>query len=92
MHLRLAFAVATVITPDILLMDEWLSVGDEGFRVKSEQRLNDLVDATKIIVLASHSRHLIEQTCNKAIWLEHGEIKMQGSAFEVCNEYFGTIS
>ena len=89
MHLRLAFAVSTVVRPEILLMDEWLSVGDENFKVKAEARLADLVDATKILVIASHSRELIETSCNRAIWLEHGQIKMDGSASEVCSAYFG---
>jgi lipopolysaccharide transport system ATP-binding protein len=89
MHLRLAFAVSTVVRPEILLMDEWLSVGDENFKQKAEARLADLVDATKILVIASHSRELIETSCNRAIWLEHGQIKMDGSASEVCAAYFG---
>ncbi len=89
MHLRLAFAVSTVVRPEILLMDEWLSVGDENFKLKAEARLAELVDATKILVIASHSRELIETSCNRAIWLEHGQIKMDGSASEVCSAYFG---
>lgn len=89
MHLRLAFSVSTVVRPEILLMDEWLSVGDENFRLKAEARLADLVDATKILVIASHSRELIETSCNRAIWLEHGKIKMDGTASEVCASYFG---
>lgn len=89
MHLRLAFAVSTVVRPEILLMDEWLSVGDENFKLKAEARLAELVHATKILVIASHSRELIETSCNRAIWLEHGQIKMDGSASEVCSAYFG---
>lgn len=61
MHLRLAFSVSTVIRPEILLMDEWLSVGDEGFKHKAEARMAELVESTKIRVIASHSRHLIEK-------------------------------
>lgn len=89
MHLRLAFAVSTVVRPEILLMDEWLSVGDEGFKHKAEERLSQLVNGTKIMVLASHSRELIEKTCNRAIWLEHGTIKMDGPVSEVTRAYFG---
>lgn len=88
MHLRLAFAVSTVVKPEILLMDEWLSVGDENFKDKAETRLATLVDATKILVIASHSRELIEATCNRAIWLEHGKIRMDGAASDVCRAYF----
>lgn len=89
MHLRLAFAVSTIVRPQILLMDEWLSVGDEGFKHKAEARMSDVVEATQILVIASHSRELITNTCNRAIWLEHGRIKMDGPTEEVCNAYFG---
>jgi lipopolysaccharide transport system ATP-binding protein len=89
MHLRLAFAVSTVLKPEILLMDEWLSVGDESFRNKAEERLTNLVDSAKILVIASHSRELIEKTCTRAIWLEHGQVKMDGPAQEVAAAYFG---
>lgn len=88
MHLRLAFSVSTIVRPEILLMDEWLSVGDEGFKHKAEDRLNELVNSTRILVIASHSRSLIEKTCNKAIWLEHGKIRMFGDVKEVCSSYF----
>lgn len=89
MHLRLAFAVSTVLKPEILLMDEWLSVGDESFRTKAEERLTNLVDSAKILVIASHSRELIEKTCTRAIWMEHGQVKMDGPAAEVAAVYFG---
>ena len=89
MHLRLAFSVSTVIRPEILLMDEWLSVGDEKFQDKAEARLKELVEATKILIIASHSRDLIQRLCNRVIWLEQGSIKMDGSPDEVCSAYFG---
>jgi lipopolysaccharide transport system ATP-binding protein len=89
MHLRLAFAVSTVVRPEILLMDEWLSVGDENFKHKAEARLTEMVDATKILAIASHSRELIETVCNRVIWLEHGQVKMDGPVDEVLPAYFG---
>ncbi|HHW4673225.1 MAG TPA: ABC transporter ATP-binding protein [Xylella fastidiosa subsp. pauca] len=89
MHLRLAFSVSTIVYPKILLMDEWLSVGDEGFKQKAEKRLSELVQATNILVVASHSKQLILNTCNRVIWLEHGQIRMDGDAQEVCTAYFG---
>lgn len=89
MHLRLAFAVSTIMRPEILLMDEWLSVGDESFQKKAEQRMNDLVKATNILVLATHSRELIEHTCNRVFWLEHGRLKMDGKPEEILPLYFG---
>lgn len=88
MHLRLAFAVSTVVRPEILLMDEWLSVGDSDFQQKAEERLHDLVSGTKILVIATHSRELVEAVCNRAIWLEHGQIKMDGPVSKVVPEYF----
>ena len=89
MHLRLAFAVSTIVRPEILLMDEWLSVGDEGFKHKAEKRLTELVESTNILVIASHSRDLVMHTCNRVIWLEHGKIRMDGDANSVCHAYFG---
>lgn len=89
MHLRLAFAVATVIRPEILLMDEWLSVGDAAFNEKAELRLQELVQASRILVIASHSRDLIERTCNRAMWFEHGRLIMDSTPQEVCKAYWG---
>lgn len=89
MHLRLAFAVSTVIRPEILLMDEWLSVGDEGFKAKAEVRMNDVVKSTNILVIASHSKELVRHTCNRVIWLEHGKIRMDGAPENITKIYFG---
>ena len=88
MHMRLAFAVSTMISPDILLMDEWLSVGDKSFQKKAEQRLNSLIERSSILVIATHSRSLIERCCTRVLWLEHGRIKMDGEPGEVCDLYF----
>jgi lipopolysaccharide transport system ATP-binding protein len=89
MHLRLAFAVSTILRPEILLMDEWLSVGDEGFKHKAELRMTELVQTTNILVIASHSREVILHICNRAIWLEHGKIRMDGDVDSVTTAYFG---
>jgi lipopolysaccharide transport system ATP-binding protein len=89
MQLRLAFSVSTIVRPEILLMDEWLSVGDENFKQKAEERLKNLVQSTKILVIATHSRKLAETTCNRVIWLEHGAIKMDGDPKQICDLYFG---
>lgn len=91
MHLRLVFAVSTILRPEILLMDEWLSVGDEGFKHRAEARLAGMVEATRILVLASHSRELIMNTCNRVIWLEHGKIRMMGDPRTVTDAYFGVV-
>ncbi|MHC8360874.1 ABC transporter ATP-binding protein [Pseudomonas sp. LS2P72] len=89
MHLRLAFAVSTTVRPEILIMDEWLSVGDEGFKLKAEERMTELVKATNILVIASHSRELVMHTCNRVIWLEHGKIRMDSDPETVTRAYFG---
>lgn len=89
MHLRLAFAVSTTVRPEILIMDEWLSVGDEGFKHKAEARMTELVKATNILVIASHSRELVMHTCNRVIWLEHGKIRMDSDPETVTQAYFG---
>jgi lipopolysaccharide transport system ATP-binding protein len=89
MQLRLAFAVSTSIRPQILIMDEWLSTGDEDFRIRAEERMRDVVHATDILVLASHNPGLIRQTCNRVIWLEHGKVRMDGPVEEVLTACFG---
>ncbi|MFT8467945.1 MAG: ABC transporter ATP-binding protein [Acetobacter syzygii] len=88
MQMRLAFATSTSIDPDILIMDEWLSTGDENFKVRANERMKSLVDKTKILVLASHSRSMLEQNCNKIIWLEHGRIKAIGEPQPILDAYF----
>ncbi len=88
MKMRLAFATSTAIRPEILIMDEWLSTGDEDFKEQANQRMKELVDATHILILASHSKSLLEKNCNRIIWLEHGKVKMDGSPQEVLSAYF----
>lgn len=89
MHMRLAFSVSTMIKPEILLMDEWLSVGDQAFQKKAELRLSEMVDHSNILVIASHSRKLIEKCCTRALWLENGKIVMDSDAKATCEAYFG---
>ncbi len=74
MAMRLAFAVSTSVSADILLMDEWLSAGDAAFSAKAQVRLNSLVDRAKLLVLASHDEKLIRKNCNKIMRLDHGEV------------------
>jgi len=74
MMLRLAFAISTSIDADILIMDEWLSVGDADFGLKAAARLDSLVNKASILVLASHSPELISRVCNREIRLEHGRM------------------
>jgi len=88
MHMRLAFSISTIVKPDILILDEWLSVGDENFKQKAETRMTELVKATNILIVASHSKELILRTCNRVIWLEHGKIAMDGDPYEIAELYF----
>jgi lipopolysaccharide transport system ATP-binding protein len=89
MHLRLAFSVSTIVKPEILLMDEWLSVGDESFKDKADARLAELVNSTDILVIASHSRELLEKNCNRVIYLLNGKIDYDSTPEKVCAAYFG---
>ncbi len=74
MMLRLAFAISTNVEADILIMDEWLSVGDAAFGIKASQRLEELIGKASILIMASHDAKLVEKVCNRRILLEHGKI------------------
>ena len=88
MHMRLAFAVSTMISPDILLMDEWLSVGDENFQKKAENRLNALIERSNVLVLATHSKNLLLRCCTRVLWLEHGRLILDDKPEKVIPLYF----
>lgn len=75
MHMRLGFAISTAVEADVVLMDEWLSVGDADFQKRAQDRLARFLARSKILVLASHSEHLLKDLCNRMIHLEHGRIK-----------------
>jgi lipopolysaccharide transport system ATP-binding protein len=75
MAMRLAFAISTSLDADIILMDEWLSVGDASFSEKAQQRLMNFVNKAGILVIASHDQSMIKSVCNKVIEMEHGIIK-----------------
>ena len=85
---RIAFAIATATTPDILVVDEALSVGDFKFQEKCEARISDLVENHGTTLLfVSHSIEQVERVCKKAVWIEKGHMRMQGSVEEVCEAY-----
>ena len=85
---RIAFAIATVTTPDILLVDEALSVGDFLFQEKCEKRIKELVEEHgTTLIFVSHSIDQVERVCQRAVWIESGNLKMQGSVEEVCEQY-----
>lgn len=87
MAARLGFAIATTVKPDILICDEVLAVGDFKFQEKCEQRMNELLSGGTTLLFVSHSIDQVKRMCNKAIWIDHGEMKMIGTAEEVCNAY-----
>ncbi len=87
MVLRLAFAVSTLARPDILLMDELISVGDAGFRDKARERLNSMMSDASILVLASHSNDELRDYCNKAILMKEGRVLLSGTVDHVIEAY-----
>ena len=78
MAMRLRFACATAIRPDVLLLDEWIGAGDADFRDKATERMNGLVNEAGIVVLATHNVPLMKRVCNKAVWLQEGRIMAKG--------------
>jgi len=87
MVMRLAFSIATVVRPDILIVDEILAVGDAEFQEKSKKRMLELMGGGTTVLFVSHSLPQIREMCNKAIWLEHGKIIMAGDTASVCDAY-----
>ncbi len=92
MFSRLAFSVGMHLDPEVLLLDEVLAVGDEGFRKKSMQTMKDLLDRSGTIVFVSHSLNSVEEFCDRAIWLEKGKVAAEGQAEEVVAAYREAIS
>jgi ABC-type polysaccharide/polyol phosphate transport system ATPase subunit len=87
MAMRLAFAIATAIEPEILLLDEGIMAGDALFQAKAQKRVTSLMNRTRVLVLASHSPELLKEWCNKAILLEHGEVVATGTVNEIIRVY-----
>ena len=87
MIIRLGFALATAIRPQILLMDEWILAGDASFLDKARHRLEGMVQGAEILVLSSHSAEIIMRWCNRVIWMDGGQIKLAGSPEEVLAAY-----
>lgn len=90
MYARLGFAIATEVQPDILIVDEVLSVGDYAFQEKCEQRIRSMVEHGTTIVLVSHEITTVKKLCNKAVWLDHGKVLETGSAMRICCCYTST--
>jgi ABC-type polysaccharide/polyol phosphate transport system ATPase subunit len=91
MMVRLGFAVSTCIHPEILLMDEWLSAGDARFLDKAQRRMEQFVDRSSILVLASHSQELLRKWCNRGLLLQQGRVVSFGPIDEVIAAYMATV-
>lgn len=84
---RLGFSIATLVKPEILIVDEILAVGDFLFQQKSEKRIQEMMSGGTTVLLVSHSIDQIERMCSRVLWLEHGKTRMLGDAKTVCEEY-----
>ena len=84
---RLAFSIATIVDPEILIVDEILSVGDIAFQQKSENKMRSMIGGGTTVLFVSHSVEQIKNLCDRAVWLDHGYVKMIGDAKEVCEAY-----
>ena len=87
MHVRLGFSVAVHIDPEILIVDEALSVGDAGFQEKCIQRVSEIRQKGVTFIVVSHSMPMLEQLCDELVWLEKGRVKMKGPAKEIAEAY-----
>jgi len=91
MTLRIAFAVSTARPPEILLLDELISVGDASFAKKAQQRIEAMMNKASILVLASHSSQMLKQYCNRAILMNEGRIAAEGDVESVLDAYGGVL-
>lgn len=91
MMMRLTFAVSTCVAPDILLMDEWVLAGDAHFITKASKRIDEFVDLSSILVLASHNFELLRQWCTTAVWLNEGRVEVQGPVNSVIDAYLAQV-
>ncbi len=87
---RLAFSIATIVEPEILIVDEILSVGDIAFQQKSENKMRSMIGGGTTVLFVSHSVEQIKNLCDRAVWLDHGNVKMIGDAKEVCEAYYNS--
>ncbi len=87
MKAKLGFSIATLIDPDILIIDEILSVGDIKFRKKSGEKINEMMAEGVTVLLVSHSINQVRRICDRCIWIDNGKLIMEGTSEEVCNAY-----
>ncbi len=91
MKVRLAFSIATAVDPEILLVDEVLSVGDQAFHDKASKRMRNMMDKARLIVLVSHDLVSIRNLSQRVLWMDHGRIRMEGEPREVVNAYLDSV-
>ena len=91
MSARLGFAIATDVKPDILILDEVLSVGDESFKHKCQARMDKLWDQHTTILVVSHGLEFIQESCERAIWLDRGKIRFSGSTADTISHYLEAV-
>lgn len=87
MQSRLAFSIASLVQPEILILDEVLSVGDGAFQEKSAKKMREIIDDGAATILVSHSLGQIRGMCNKVLWLNHGQMVGYGAVAELCDNY-----
>lgn len=92
MTAKLAFSISTVVNPEILIVDEILSVGDIKFQEKSKNKMMSMIKGGTTVLYVSHSLESIRELCNKVIWIEHGEMVMMGSTKKVCDAYMKSFN
>lgn len=85
---KLAFSIATIVSPEILIVDEILSVGDIKFQEKSKNKMLELIKGGTTVLYVSHSLESIKELCNRVVWLEHGQIVKIGETQKICQEYY----
>ena len=89
---RLAFSIATIVEPEILIVDEILAVGDAAFQQKSEKKMRSMIGGGTTVLYVSHSINSIKSLCNRVVWIDHGNMKMVGPAAEVCDSYIASLN
>ncbi len=85
---KLAFSIATIVNPEILIVDEILSVGDIKFQEKSKNKMLEMIKGGTTVLYVSHSLESIRELCNRVVWLEHGQVVKIGDVDNLCNEYY----
>jgi ABC transporter related len=92
MMMRLAFSIATLVEPEILIVDEILSVGDAHFSNKSINKMKNMMSGGTTVLMVSHSLKQIKELCNRVIWIEKGKVKMDGNPLDICEQYENELS